>query len=65
MNVYRIAREHGGRAEIESEQGRGTCVRVRLPLTQRPVRLLTEEPPAAMGDSGSEVGESLENNTAD
>jgi PAS domain S-box-containing protein len=45
MNVYRIVREHGGRADIESERGRMTCVRLRLPLTQRPVRLLTEEPP--------------------
>lgn len=47
MNVYRIVREHDGRVEIESECGRGTRVCVRLPLSQRPVRLLAEEPAAA------------------
>ncbi len=40
MNVYRILREHDGKVEIESEVGRGTRVRMRLPLSQRPVRLL-------------------------
>lgn len=50
MNVYRILREHGGKAEIESEPGRGTRLRMRLPLTQRPVRLLTEEMAATPGD---------------
>ena len=44
MNVYRIVREHDGGVEIESERGRGTRVRVRLPLSQRPIRLLAEEP---------------------
>lgn len=43
MNVYRIMREHEGNVEIESERGKGTRVRMRLPLSQRPVRLLTEE----------------------
>jgi PAS domain S-box-containing protein len=47
MNVYRIVREHDGRVDVTSERGRGTRVRVRLPLSQRPVRLLAEEP----GDS--------------
>jgi signal transduction histidine kinase len=44
MNVYRIVREHGGRVEIESEPDKGTRVRVRLPLSQRPIRLLTKDP---------------------
>ncbi|MBM3334485.1 PAS domain-containing protein [Candidatus Sumerlaeota bacterium] len=46
MNVYRIVREHGGSVEIQSAPGgerRGTRVRLRLPLSQRPVRLLAEE----------------------
>jgi len=47
MNVYRIVREHGGRVDIESEPDKGTRVRVRLPLSQRPIRLLTKEPEVA------------------
>jgi len=43
MNVYRIMREHEGGVEIESEPGRGTRVKIRLPLSQRPIRLLPEE----------------------
>ena len=30
--VYRIVRDHGGRVAIESEEGRGTRVEVRLPI---------------------------------
>lgn len=44
MNVYRIVREHEGETTIDSEHGKGSRVRVRLPLAQRPVRLLPKEP---------------------
>jgi signal transduction histidine kinase len=46
MNVYRIVREHDGRVDINSERGKGTRVGLHLPLTQRPIRLLTQEPAA-------------------
>lgn len=38
--VRRIVREHGGELEVESHVGRGTTVRILLPLTERRVRLL-------------------------
>jgi PAS domain S-box-containing protein len=38
--VRRIIREHGGEIAIESEQNHGTRVRIHLPHTERPVRLL-------------------------
>ena len=40
MIVQRIVREHGGMIEIESDPGRGTTVRVKLPVHQRRARLL-------------------------
>ncbi len=40
MIVQRIVREHGGTMEIESDEGHGTTVRVRLPLQVRRSRLL-------------------------
>lgn len=40
MIVQRIVREHGGTMEIESDEGHGTTVRVRLPLEIRRSRLL-------------------------
>lgn len=51
--VRRIIREHGGEIKIDSHQGRGTTVTLRLPLSERQVRLLeagdtareTSEPP--------------------
>ena len=54
VNVYRIMREHEGNVEIESEPGQGTRVRLRLPLTQRPVRLLAEEPVGAAQENPEE-----------
>jgi two-component system, sporulation sensor kinase E len=38
--VRRIVREHGGEIAIESEENRGTRVRIHLPRGERPVRLL-------------------------
>ncbi len=46
--VRRIVREHGGGIAIESDEGRGLTVTVRLPLRERRVELLPDvvEPPA-------------------
>ncbi len=38
--VRRIVREHGGELQLESHEGRGTTVRLLLPLPERRVRLL-------------------------
>jgi PAS domain S-box-containing protein len=38
--VRRIVREHGGEIEIESREGQGTRVTLRLPLVERKMRLL-------------------------
>jgi PAS domain S-box-containing protein len=38
--VRRIVREHGGEIAIESEENRGTRIIIRLPRSERPVRLL-------------------------
>lgn len=40
MIVQRIVRDHGGEIEIESDVGRGTTVRILLPLQERRMRLL-------------------------
>ena len=45
MIVQRIVDEHGGEIELASKPGVGTCFKVRLPRSERRVRLLT--PPAA------------------
>jgi PAS domain S-box-containing protein len=41
MIVQRIIREHGGTMAIESNAGRGTTVRLNLPLHEKRTRLLT------------------------
>ncbi|SDU21762.1 PAS domain S-box-containing protein [Verrucomicrobium sp. GAS474] len=43
--VRRIVRDHGGEMQIESHEGRGTTVRILLPLPERRVRLLTAGSP--------------------
>jgi two-component system, sporulation sensor kinase E len=40
MIVQRIVRSHGGTIELESQTGRGTVFRIRLPLHERRPRLL-------------------------
>ncbi|HRR33865.1 MAG TPA: ATP-binding protein [Kiritimatiellia bacterium] len=41
MIVQRIIDEHGGEIELSSKPGVGTCFKVRLPRSERRVRLLT------------------------
>jgi PAS domain S-box-containing protein len=40
MIVQRIVREHGGMIDVESNAGRGTTVRIKLPIYERQTRLL-------------------------
>ncbi len=40
MIVQRIVREHGGTLDIESDVGRGTTLRIRLPVHEKRMRLL-------------------------
>jgi signal transduction histidine kinase len=40
MIVQRIVREHGGTIEVESDAGRGTTVRIKLPIHEKRMRLL-------------------------
>jgi len=42
MIVNRIIGDHGGRMEMESQRGVGTTVRIKLPLLQKRVRLLSD-----------------------
>jgi len=40
MIVQRIVEEHGGEIELSSKPGEGTCFKIRLPRSERRVRLL-------------------------
>lgn len=43
MIVQRIVREHGGAIEVESDVGRGTTFRIKLPIYEKRTRLLPEK----------------------
>ncbi|MFH0794404.1 MAG: ATP-binding protein [bacterium] len=42
MIIHRIVHEHGGTVNLQSTVGEGTRVAFTIPLTQKPVRLITE-----------------------
>ncbi len=44
MIVQRIVREHGGTMEVESDKGRGTTFRIKLPIHEKRTRLLSASP---------------------
>jgi PAS domain S-box-containing protein len=44
MIVQRIVREHGGTIDVESDPGRGTTVRLKLPIYEKRTRLLHAAP---------------------
>jgi len=46
MIVQRIAREHGGSVQITSRAGKGTVVRLLIPIHEKRVHLLTNHPNA-------------------
>ena len=46
MIVQRIIEEHGGEIELSSKPGEGTCFKIRLPRSERRVRLLATPAPA-------------------
>ena len=52
MIVQRIIDEHGGEIELSSKPGAGTCFKVRLPRSERRVRLLTPPAPRKITDRG-------------
>jgi signal transduction histidine kinase len=41
--VDRIVQDHGGRLEVSSKKGVGTCFRIILPLANRKTRMLSVE----------------------
>ena len=51
MIVQRIAREHGGSVQITTREGKGTAVRILIPLYEKRVHLLTDA--GEEGEKGS------------
>jgi two-component system, sporulation sensor kinase E len=51
MIVQRIVRDHGGTIDVESDVGRGTTVRIKLPIHEKRTRLL-EAAAVAGGETG-------------
>jgi hypothetical protein len=42
MIVQRIAREHGGSVQITTREGKGSTVKILIPIYEKRVHLLTE-----------------------
>jgi CheY-like chemotaxis protein len=53
--IHGFAAQTGGRAEIESKQGRGTTVRIVLPSTDKPVEAVDERSGPAEGVAGKTI----------
>jgi len=51
--VYGIVEQHGGFVQLESEAGRGTTLRVYLPLTQSVRPAAPTQPPPTRGDTSA------------
>ena len=58
MIVQRIIDEHGGEIELSSKPGAGTCFKVRLPRSERRVRLLSTPDGGAGGARAGRAEES-------
>lgn len=58
MIVQRIIDEHGGEIELSSKPGAGTCFKVRLPRSERRVRLLSTPDGGAGGARADRAEES-------
>lgn len=52
MIVQRIMREHGGDLQLESSPGKGTRVRIRIPLLDKRVHLLEERSSSSLEERG-------------
>lgn len=56
MIVQRIVREHGGQLELDTAPGRGTTVRIHLPLQEKRIRLLQPAPnPSAVAPNSNSL----------
>jgi len=60
MIVQRIIDEHGGEIELSSKPGAGTCFKVRLPRSERRVRLLSTPDGGAGGARAGRAEEAYE-----
>ena len=54
MIVRRIVREHGGEVELQSDEGRGLTVTIRLPTSDRRVQMLEYPTAETAGDEASD-----------
>ncbi|MDT8287223.1 MAG: response regulator [Elusimicrobiales bacterium] len=53
--VYGMVKQHGGDIELSSEPGKGTSVRIYLPLGGKPLAARTEKSPAAGKEAGGGI----------
>ena len=56
MIVRRIVREHGGEVELQSDEGRGLTVTIRLPTSDRRVQMLEYTVPGSARDGAADQG---------